>query len=439
MLTTRRPRISVIGTGYLGTTHAVGMASLGYEVTGMDIDQNKIAMLVDGEAPFYEPGLTELLRKNIEAGRLRFTTSYEKAVADADVHFVCAGTPQLAGSYRADLRWVEAAFTDLAPHLHGPALVVGKSTVPVGTARRMAEIVRRHAPSGAYHEVAWNPEFLREGRAVEDTLRPDRLVFGVASPWAEELLYRVYQPIIEDDCPAVVTDYETAELVKTSANAFLGLKISFINAMAQICEATGGDVLRLAEALGHDDRIGHAFLGPGLGFGGGCLPKDIRALLACTTDLGLHDVATLLAQVDAINLSRRSRTVALGRELLDGSYEGKNVCVLGAAFKPNTDDVRDSPALAVAIAVQQEGAEVVVHDSVAGANARRTHPELAYADSLVEAAQDADLVMVLTDWTEFRSMDPAVLSPLVRRRTVVDARNCLSPESWRAAGWEYRA
>ncbi|MFD8564437.1 UDP-glucose dehydrogenase family protein [Streptosporangium canum] len=432
-------RVSVIGTGYLGTAHAVGMAQLGHDVIGMDTDRDKVARLSAGEIPFYEAGLGELLRKNAEAGRLRFTSSYREAAAEADVHFICVGTPQLAGSFRADLRWVEAAFTELASHLRGPAMVVGKSTVPVGTARRMADTVRRHATSADEIEVAWNPEFLREGRAIEDTLRPDRLIFGVGSPRAEELLRGVYRPVIEAGCPVVVTDYETTELVKASANAFLAMKISFINAMAQICEATGADVLRLAEGLGHDDRIGRSFLGPGLGFGGGCLPKDLRALMACASHLELHDVAAFLGQIDTINLGRRLRVVAVGRDLLAGSYEGKRVCVLGAAFKPNTDDIRDSPALAVALAVHQEGADVVVHDPVAGDNVRRLHAELEFADSLLAAARGADLVMLLTDWTEFRDMDPAALTPLVRNQNVVDARNALAPGRWRSAGWNYRA
>ncbi|MEV1241444.1 UDP-glucose/GDP-mannose dehydrogenase family protein [Nonomuraea sp. NPDC049750] len=432
-----RLQVSVIGAGYLGTAHAVGMAQLGHDVVAMDIDKEKIARLSACELPFFEPGLGELLRKSVEAGRLRFTASYDD-VAEADVHFVCVGTPQLPGSFNADLRWVETAFAELARRVSGPAIIVGKSTVPVGTARRMADVVR-HQTDGGRVEVAWNPEFLREGHAVQDTLQPDRLIFGVESQWAEQLLRAVYQPIIEDGCPLVVTDYATAELVKVSANAFLAMKISFINAMAQICEATGGAVLPLAEALGYDDRIGRRFLGPGLGFGGGCLPKDVRALYACATDLGLDEVATFIRQIDAINLSRRDRALALGRELLGGTYEGRRVCVLGAAFKPNTDDVRDSPALAVAVAAHREGARVTMHDPVAMTSARLAHPEIEYADTIVTAASEADLVMLLTDWTEFQDMDPALLSNVVRGRNVLDGRNALAPERWRAAGWSYRA
>ncbi|MEV0231183.1 UDP-glucose/GDP-mannose dehydrogenase family protein [Nonomuraea sp. NPDC050786] len=425
----------MIGCGYLGTSHAVGMAQLGHDVIALDIDEDKIAALSACELPFYEPGLGELLRKNVESGRLRFTTSYDE-IAGADVHFVCVGTPQLAGSFNADLRWVESAFAELARRLTEPAVIVGRSTVPVGTARRMADLVRGHT---GRVEVAWNPEFLREGRAVEDTLQPARLVFGVESPQAERLLRAVYRPIIEDGCPVVVGDYATAELVKVSANAFLATKISFINAIAQICEATGADVLRIAEALGHDVRIGRDFLGPGLGFGGGCLPKDIRALYACAADLGLADVATLIRQIDVVNTSRRERAFAVGRELLGGSYAEKRVCVLGAAFKPNTDDVRDSPALAVAVAAHEAGARVVVHDPVAMESARRVHPEIEYADTVLMAARDADVIMLLTEWTDFADIDPVQLSGVVRCRNMLDGRNALTPERWRSAGWTYRA
>ncbi|WP_433445538.1 UDP-glucose dehydrogenase family protein [Nonomuraea sp. CA-141351] len=427
--------MSVIGCGYLGASHAVGMAQLGHDVIALDIDKDKIAALSACELPFFEPGLGELLRKSVESGRLRFTTSYDE-IAGSDVHFVCVGTPQLAGSFNADLRWVESAFVELAQRVTEPAIIVGRSTVPVGTARRMADVVRGH---GSRAEVAWNPEFLREGRAVEDTLQPARLVFGVESPQAEQLLRAVYRPIIEDGSPVVVADYATAELVKVSANAFLATKISFINAIAQICEATGADVLRIAEALGYDNRIGRDFLGPGLGFGGGCLPKDIRALYACAADLRLADVATFIRQIDVINASRRDRALSLGRELLGGSYAEKRVCVLGAAFKPNTDDVRDSPALAVAVAAHQEGARVVVHDPVATESARGVHPEIEYADRIVMAARDADLIMLLTDWTDFADIDPVQLSGVVRCRNMLDGRNVLTPERWRSAGWTYRA
>lgn len=434
-----RPRLSVIGTGYLGATHAVCMTELGFEVLGMDVDESKIAKLAAGEAPFFEPGLGELLRKNLETGRLRFTTSYEEVARSADVHFVCVGTPQKKGEYAADLSYVEAAFCGLAPHLTGRALIVGKSTVPVGTAAVMAARVRELAPAGPDVEVAWNPEFLREGFAVEDTLRPDRLVFGVTSAWAEERLREVFASVIAAGSPVIVTDYATAELVKVAANSFLATKISFINAMAEVCETVHADVTKLADALGYDDRIGRKFLGPGLGFGGGCLPKDIRAFMARAGELGVDQALTFLKDVDAINMRRRARTVDLARELMDGSFHQAQVTVFGAAFKPNSDDIRDSPALDVAATIHRHGAQVTVYDPAAMENARRVHPELTYADNALNAARDADLVLLLTEWTEFRQMDPHALGQVVRQRNLVDGRNAVDPALWRAAGWTYRA
>ena len=433
-----RPRISVLGTGYLGATHAVCMTELGYEVIGLDVDASKVAKLANGEVPFFEPGLTELLRKNIDTGRLSFTTSAEEAAYFADVHFICVGTPQVKGGYAADLSYVEAAFSALAPLLTRPALVVGKSTVPAGTAARMAELVASLAPCPDV-EVAWNPEFLREGFAVEDTLRPDRLVFGVQSAQAEAQLREIYSPVIDNGCPVIVTDFATAELVKVAANSFLATKISFINAMAEICEVTGADVTKLSQALGYDDRIGRRFLQAGLGFGGGCLPKDIRAFMARAGELGVDHALAFLHNVDEINLRRRARAVDLGRELAGGSLRGARVAVWGAAFKPNSDDIRDSPALDVASAVHAEGAQVVVYDPAAMDNARRAYPQLTYAESALAAARDADLVLLLTEWTEFRQMDPTVLGEAVAERHIVDTRNVLDPDQWRAAGWTYRA
>ncbi|MFL6127929.1 MAG: UDP-glucose dehydrogenase family protein [Mycobacteriales bacterium] len=438
MTTGSRPRLSVLGTGYLGATHAVCMAELGFEVVGLDVDEAKVARLAAGEVPFFEPGLPELLRKALDSGRLRFTTSYEEAAAFADVHFVCVGTPQRKDGYAADLTYVEAAFGTLAPLLRRPALVVGKSTVPAGTAARMAELVTSLAPGDGV-EVAWNPEFLREGFAVEDTLRPDRLVFGVGSARAEQTLRAAFQPVIGGGCPVVVTDFATAELVKVAANSFLATKISFINAMAEVCEVVHADVTKLSEALGHDSRIGKRFLHAGLGFGGGCLPKDIRAFMARAEELGAQDALAFLEEVDAINKRRRARAVDLGRELLAGEYAGKKVCVWGAAFKPNSDDIRDSPALDVAAAVQKLGAAVIVFDPEAMENAKRAYPQLAMASSALEAARGADLLLLLTEWAEFREMDPAKLAEVVASPRIVDGRNALDPAAWRAAGWTYRA
>ncbi len=433
-----QPKLSVLGTGYLGATHAVAMVELGYDVIGLDVDEAKVARLAAGDVPFFEPGLPELLRKALDSGRLRFTTSYQEVADFADVHFVCVGTPQRPDGYAADLTYVEAAFSTLAPLLNRRALVVGKSTVPAGTAQRMSELVASLAPSDEV-EVAWNPEFLREGFAVEDTLRPDRLVFGVRSAAAEEALRAAFAPVISSGTPVVVTDFATAELVKVAANSFLATKISFINAMAEVCEVVHADVTALSEALGYDSRIGKRFLHAGLGFGGGCLPKDIRAFMARAEELGAQDALAFLEEVDAINKRRRARAIDLGRELLDGDYAGKRVCVWGAAFKPNSDDIRDSPALDVAAAAQKLGAAVIVYDPEAMENAKRTHPQLAMASSALEAARNADVLLLLTEWSEFRETDPAMLASVVAAPRIVDGRNALDPATWRAAGWTYRA
>jgi UDPglucose 6-dehydrogenase len=431
-------RISVLGTGYLGATHAVCMAELGFEVIGLDIDPAKVASLSAGEVPFYEPGLDALLRTQLDSGRLRFTTSYAEVAAFADVHFVCVGTPQRKGEYAADLTYVDAAVDALAPHLERPALVVGKSTVPVGTAGRLADRLAELAPVGAAAELAWNPEFLREGFAVEDTLRPDRVVVGVRSDAAEKLLREVYAQAVDAGTPFLVTDYPTAELVKVSANAFLATKISFINAMAEVCEAVGADVTQLADAIGHDARIGRRFLNAGLGFGGGCLPKDIRAFMARAGELGVSEALSFLKDVDDINLRRRDHVVEVARQMVGGSFQGRRIGVLGAAFKPDSDDIRDSPALDVAANLQSQGAHVQVYDPKAMDNARRACPVLDYAASADDACRDADLVLLLTEWREFRELDPAALAGVVSGQCILDGRNVLDRERWRAAGWTYR-
>ncbi len=436
------PRLTVLGTGYLGATHAVCLAELGFDVLGLDVDESKVDRLNAGEVPFFEPGLPELLRKNLETGRLRFTTSFEEVGAFGDVHFLCVGTPQKAGEMAADMQYVDAAFASLLPHLQPDALVVGKSTVPAGTAERLTGLLRAAQQDGTAAggvELAWNPEFLREGFAVDDTLTPDRLVFGVGSDRAETVLRAAFAPVIDLPTPVVVTDLATAQLVKVAANAFLATKISFINAMAEVCEVTGGDVTQLSKALSFDTRIGGRFLHAGLGFGGGCLPKDIRAFLARAGELGADQALTFLKEVDAINLRRRSRMVEIARELVGGSFGGMRVAVLGAAFKPNSDDVRDSPALDVAASIQRQGAAVCLYDPQAMDNARARFPELGYRDSALTACKGADLVLHLTEWTEFRQMDPTVLNDVVAERQIVDGRNALDPARWRAAGWTYRA
>jgi UDPglucose 6-dehydrogenase len=435
----QNPRLTVIGTGYLGATHAVCMAALGFEVLGVEIDERKVARLASGEVPFFEPGLPELLVKALESGRLRFTTSYEEAAEFGDVHFICVGTPQMEGSDAADMTYVDAAFSTLARHLKRRTLVVGKSTVPVGTAARLSAMVKELAPAGEAVELAWNPEFLREGFAVDDTMHPDRLVFGVQSEWAEQQLRAAFAPVIGGGTPVKVTDLQTAELVKVAANSFLATKISYINAMAEVCEATGADVHDLAEALAYDDRIGGKFLKPGLGFGGGCLPKDIRAFTHRAHELGVGQAVAFLREVDLINRRRRARTVDLVRELAGGDLTGVRVAALGASFKPNSDDIRDAPALDVATTLQKAGAVVHVFDPAAMDNARRTYPQLSYGASAFDVARDADVVVLLTEWAEFREIDPATMGEIVRRRRIVDGRHALDPVSWRAAGWEYRA
>jgi UDPglucose 6-dehydrogenase len=429
-------RLTVLGTGYLGITHAACMTSLGFEVLGVDTDARKIDKLKAGQLPIYEPGLRELLRSGLDSGRLAFTTSYSRATAFGDVHFICAGTPPRPGSHHADVSQVDECVAALAPLLDRPCLVVGKSTVPVGTARRLASELAQ-----AYRgvELAWNPEFLREGSAVADSLAPDRIVAGVTSSWAEGVLRRVYARPIADGSLFITTDLETAELAKAAANAFLATKISFINAMAEVCEAAGGDVQVLSRILGADSRVGSAFLRPGLGFGGGCLPKDIRAFMARTADLGVGQALGFLREVDAINLRRRIRTADLACEMAGGDLTNVPVCVLGAAFKPGSDDVRDSPALDVAQILHGMGAQVTVYDPAALDNARRACPELGYGETLAEAARDAHIVLLLTEWSEFADLTPDDLEKIVAQRNMVDGRNVLDPDLWRAARWNYRA
>jgi len=415
------------------------MARLGHEVVGIDVIEEHIARLARGEAPFYEPDLPELLAEALGSGRLTFTTD-ASAAADAEVHFICVGTPQKRGENAADLTYVFAAVADMAEHLKPGDVVVGKSTVPVGTAELLLERVQAAQPEAT---LLWNPEFLREGHAVEDTLHPDRFVYGV--PDAEQgrtaaaRLDEVYAQALGEDTPKIETDLATAQLVKVAANSFLATKISFINAMAELCEVTGADVTQLADAIGLDDRIGRRFLNAGLGFGGGCLPKDIRAFMARAGELGADQTLTFLREVDAINMRRRVRMVDLVREVCGGSIVGRQVAVLGASFKPESDDVRDSPALSVSAQMQLQGAQVRVTDPRAIENAQKKWPDLTFVESVEEAVTGAEVVVVLTEWAEYVDMDPVALAGLVESSRIVDGRNCLDRERWRAAGWTYRA
>ena len=428
-------KISVIGCGYLGAVHASALAKLGHDVVGIDIDQAKVDLLSTGQAPFYEPGLPELLSQTLATGKLSFSADMSRA-RGATVHFIAVGTPQQEGSNAADLRFVEAAFDALVPHLSPGDVVAGKSTVPVGTAQRLAA---RIEAVGAH--LAWNPEFLREGYAVKDTISPDRLVYGVQTDddHTVGVLDEVYASVLAQDIPRVITDFATSELVKVAANAFLATKISFINAMAEVAEVTGADVTQLADAIGYDQRIGRKFLNAGLGFGGGCLPKDIRAFMARASELGAGDALNFLGEVDSINLRRRERMVDMCREVLGGTIEGAKIAVLGLAFKPDSDDVRDSPALDVAARLSELGGHVRATDPQAIETSRRLRPGLDYFASVEEAAREADVVLVLTEWREYRDIDPVELDSIVSVRSILDGRNCLNPVQWREAGWTYRA
>ena len=434
-------RMTVIGTGYLGATHAACMAELGHEVLGVDVDEDKISVLQSGKVPFFEPGLPEVLERNIDAGRLGFSTDYDEAAQFANVHFLGVGTPQRRGSYAADMTYVKAVITDLVPKLRGEHVIFGKSTVPVGTAAELQELADSLAPEGTRVEIAWNPEFLREGYAVHDTITPDRIVIGTreSESRAEELAREIYAQPLAQDTPFIVTDLQTAELVKVSANAFLATKISFINAVSEICEIAGADVVALADAIGIDKRIGRKFLGAGLGFGGGCLPKDIRAFMARAGELGADQALTFLREVDAINMRRRDRMVDLSKEAFNGSLLGHRVTVLGCAFKPNSDDVRDSPALSVAGSLSLAGAAVTVYDPEGMDNAKKVFPTLDYAADTESALREAELVILATEWQQFKELDPNEAGELVDNKHIIDGRNVLDVAAWSNAGWKIQA
>jgi UDPglucose 6-dehydrogenase len=427
--------ISVVGCGYLGATHAACMSSLGFTVIGVDTDPEKVALLQSGKLPFYEPGLETLLAQELKTGRLSFTTDFS-AIKDTDVHFVCVGTPQSKDGLAADLTYVKSAVTAIAPHLKEGALVVGKSTVPVGTAQGLRDELAKIAPQA---DLAWNPEFLREGFAIEDTLTPNRLVVGVTNDRAEEILKEVYKPVIALGTPWIRADLPTSELVKVAANSFLATKISFINAMAEVCEAAGGDVTVLAKAIGYDPRIGNRFLQAGIGFGGGCLPKDIRAFMARAEELGAMQALEFLREIDAINLRARQRVIDVVRGELSEDLTQYKIAVLGATFKPDSDDVRDSPALDIAAQLQAAGAIVVVHDPKGIEPARKRFPNLEYQEVVTDALKDADLILHLTEWKEYRQIDPAAISSLVKSKIIIDGRNMLDRTVWRNAGWKFHA
>jgi UDPglucose 6-dehydrogenase len=428
-------KISVIGTGYLGATHAACISSLGFDVIGIDTDPAKIAALQQGKVPFFEPDLEELLAQEIATGRLTFSTSLD-AIRDADIHFICVGTPQVKDGLAADMTYVNGALEAIAPLIKAGSLVVGKSTVPVGTAARLRARLLEINPEA---DLAWNPEFLREGFAVDDTLHPNRLVVGVTNDRAENLLKEVYAKNLAEGVPWVRADLPTAELVKVAANSFLATKISFINAMAEICEAAGGDVTVLAKAIGYDPRIGNRFLQAGIGFGGGCLPKDIRAFMARAGELGAEQALEFLREVDSINLRARQRVIDLVRKDLSQDLVGKKVAILGAAFKPDSDDVRDSPALDIAVQIHAAGADVVVHDPKAVLPASKRFPALRFTESIEECLSGAEIVLHLTEWKIYRELDPVAMKALVKNAILIDGRNMLDRSAWQQAGWHVRA
>ena len=428
-------RLSVIGTGYLGVTHSACMASLGHQVIALDIDASKISSLASGKVPFHEPGLPELLSSALDSGKLEFTTSWEQLASQADVHFLCVGTPQSDSSGAADLGQIQAAVASLAPLLNKPCLVVGKSTVPVGTAKWIADYFANNAPAGSGVHVVWNPEFLREGFAVQDTLHPDRIVLGVTNNSDVEVVREIYASALADKTPLVVTDFATAELVKVAANAFLATKISFINAFADLADVVGADIGTLADAIGYDARIGRKFLNAGIGFGGGCLPKDIRALQARADELGVATQFEFLKNVDAVNQSRRTRVVELAVAALAGDVAGKTIAVLGAAFKPDSDDIRDSPALEIAVALAHAGAKVKVHDPVALPQVRIKEQSITTVEDIEEVFVDADLVLHLTEWPEYRNLNVKELAKVVAQPKIIDGRNVLDRDLWSSAGW----
>ena len=424
-------RVSVIGCGYLGATHAAVLASHGFEVIGIDIDATKIRTLSEGKVPFHEPGLDTLLASGVASGLLRFSTSIED-VAGCELHFVGVGTPQQPDG-SCDTSYVFDAMSALAGVVRPGDVIVGKSTVPVGTADMCATILAR---SGAH--LLWNPEFLREGHAVADSLAPDRIVIGTDGPRngrSVRTLVSVYAKQLEAGSKLLITDWETAELVKTSANAFLAMKISFINAISEMCASTGADVDELATAIGMDDRIGAKFLKAGLGFGGGCLPKDIRALAHQADGLGSSALTELLGWVDRVNLRARERASQLVEMSCD---PGGIVAVLGVAFKPGSDDVRDSPALSLVADLCAKGYLVVSHDPKVPADVIERAGGLA-ASSVIDACRDAQTIVIATDWEEYMQLDPTTIAETTDAHTIIDLRNCVDRGSRKAAGFEYLA
>jgi len=426
-------RLVIVGTGYVGLVTGAGLADFGNQVLCVDVDRAKIEQLERGEIPFYEPGLQDLVARNVRQRRLRFGVSLPEATRWGEAVFICVGTPPTKTG-RADLRYVLAAAKTIGTSMNGYRLIVQKSTVPVGTADRVREIVRRYAPRRARFDVASNPEFLREGTAVENFMHPDRVVIGVDSRAARDLLREIYSPLYLIETPMVVTNVRTAELIKYAANAFLATKISFINEMANLAEAVGADVRDVAKAMGLDRRIGPKFLHPGPGFGGSCLPKDTRALCEFARRVGTRVRVT----EGAIEANDAQQKIAVRK--IVGALRGKaspTVAVLGLSYKPDTDDMREAPALEIIRSLRRRGAKVRVFDPVVREETPGAPPGVVFAANAYEAARGADALVLVTEWNEFRRLDFSRVGRAMRRRVVVDLRNVYDPAAVRRLGFEY--
>ena len=424
--------ICVIGAGYVGLVTGTCFADLGNRVTCVDINEEKIATLNAGRMPIYEPGLEEMLQRNVKAGRLFFTTSYPEGLKDAEFVFIAVGTPSGVDG-EADLQYVRMAAESIAEHLDHPLIIINKSTVPVGTGDWVADIIRRKRPDGLDFAVVSNPEFLREGAAIGDFLGPDRVVLGSLDHEAAEKVAQLHLPL---RAPIVVTDLRTAEMIKYASNAFLATRISFINEIASICEELGADIKEVAAGMGYDKRIGHQFLDAGVGYGGSCFPKDVKALEYMASIHGCHP--QLLRAVMEINRDQRRQVIQKLRSLLGGSLQDKVIGLLGLAFKPNTDDMREAPSIEIVHLLQHEGVQVKAYDPVAMENARRVLPDVTLCSDPYELAQGCDAIVVITEWNEFKHLDMARIKPLMRQPVLIDGRNIYDPEAVQELGFVYR-
>lgn len=427
--------VVMIGVGYVGLVSGACFAEFGATVTCVDVDKAKIERLARGEIPIYEPGLDDLVARNVDQGRFKFTTAFHAPIAEADLVFIAVGTPTRRGDGHADLSYVYAAAQEIARHLHGYTVVVDKSTVPVGTARHVARLIREENPEADF-DVASNPEFLREGAAISDFMRPDRVVIGVESPRAEALLRELYRPLYIIESPIVVTNLESAELIKYASNAFLATKISFINEMAVLCEAVGADVHAVAKGIGLDGRIGRKFLHPGPGYGGSCFPKDTLALVRTAQE---HDLPCRIVEaVMEVNAAQRARMIRKIRVALGGKEVGKTLAILGLTFKPETDDLREAPALAILPALLEKGAVLRAHDPQGMAEAKKVLPAgIHYCEDIYQTFERADAVVLLTEWNAYRGLDLTRVKALMRGRVFADLRNVYEPKQMREAGFDY--